>query len=166
MESYSSISQCLAYWEFCPFCKKRNHIGIDFYDLHSDYKFTTLTNTHLIYDDPPQYSINLKDNTICFDNIHLPPVMSITCKSFHWKLTYMIEDNGSISLKPRRMSFYIFNKKTNDLYNIKSYMADNKTNIQISNNGSSCSFEHELIPFTQFNEKTIIKKIKALCLLS
>jgi hypothetical protein len=166
MENYSSVSQCLTDWEFCPFCKKRNHIGIDFYDLHSDYKITTLTNTHIIYDEPPQYSINLKDNTIFLDNVRLPPVLSINCKKFHWKLTYMIKGDGSIYLKPRRMSFYIFDKKTKDLYNVKFYIADNKTNIQISNNGSNCSFEHELISFTQFNEKAIIKKIKALCLLS
>lgn len=173
MERYTSISQCLSDWEFCPLCSKRTSIDVELYTSHSNY-ITHIDNKEIKViapeGDTVVYGIQLHQNRVSpeYKKKNRPTYIRICCKNFHWGITYDIQPDkqGLITLEINRLSFFLKDNKTQIVYNILSDYLEQETAVTLSNNVAIFQdFKQELINFTHFNKKYLVKKIRALCLL-
>ena len=170
MERYASVSQCIDDWEFCPLCHKRNNIDIGFYNDPAILSVkTTLNNTSLQcidIEDKLILMINLRDNNFTVDHQSFQSFMRIGCKNFHWTITFGLLAATDNPIRPwlDKVSFFICDKKLQ--YNITSNYLTNITNISVGNRATTLQdFSLNAIRFNKFEKKSLIKNIKALCLL-
>lgn len=168
-EQYTSVNQCLTDWEFCPLCGKRTNVDIDFREAVLGYT-TTLTNNELkVVDDKLVYTINLKENTVLRNGNFWAPLLRICCKNFHWGIVYNIQTTPQhfVHLYLDKFSFFLKDNKTQIVYNLISNYIMNETIVTLSNDVAIFQeFKQELMDFSHFNKKYLIKKIRALCLLT
>ena len=171
-DSFSSISDCLQYWEFCPLCDKRNNIEVGFHDLTSFYE-TVLTNKELKLLDSSGnslFDISLPENKIISNKINpaLQPYIRVHCKGFHFSISYNMSTDSSdtISLGANKLLFFLKDQKTQIVYHVMSDYLDNETSVQLSENSTTVQdFTRELVPFNNLNKKSLVKRIRALSLL-
>jgi len=161
--SFTTISDCLNYWEFCPLCDKRNEISIKTY---TDLNKTIITNDEIIVSNYTTniININLMENKFPnLENLEYIPLLQLYCKSFHFSIHYKFQEQ---QLDLEKLFFFITDKKNKSRYHILSDYSQNKTDIQLSSQEKAIyETSRELVNFNSLSSKYIIKRIRALCLL-
>lgn len=172
-DSFSSINDCLRYWEFCPLCDKRNNIEVGFHDLTSFYE-TIINNKELKLLDSSGnslFEISLPENRVISNKIgtSVQPYIRLHCKGFHFSISYNLSDASadSIGLAANKLLFFLKDQKTQIVYHVMSDYLDNETSVQLSENSTTVQdFTRELVQFSNLNKKSLVKRIRALSLLA
>jgi hypothetical protein len=177
-DSFTLVQSCLQHWEFCPLCDKRNNIEIGFLEgssrVQTNYE-TVITNSDIGLakaGGSMVFNICLNENKVNINKVAegLQPYIRMHCKGFHFSVTYRLirgENPDITELNASKLNFFIKDAKTDLVYHILSDYEVNKTSVHFSSKSSNIQeITTSLVGFDNFKKKAVVKKIRALALLS